>query len=67
MRAHGLAEANGLQQALQGRGGHRAVERMIGDGLQSRQDGRRATEVAVAARALNRMLGLGRPKYVRFA
>jgi Transposase DDE domain len=42
-------------------------ERVIGDGLRSRADERRATEVAVAARALNRMLELGRPKYVRIA
>ena len=40
---------------------------MIGDGLRSRTDERRATEVAVAARALNRMLKLGRPSYVRIA
>ena len=40
---------------------------MIGDGLRSRTDERRATEVAVAARALNRMLELGRPNYVRTA
>jgi len=39
----------------------------IGDGLRSRTDDRRATEVDVAARALNRMLELGRPNYVRTA
>jgi len=37
---------------------------LIGDGLRSRKDERRATEVAVAACALNRMLALGRPTYV---
>jgi hypothetical protein len=42
-------------------------KRVIGDGLRSRTDERRATEVAVAARALNRMLELGRPNYVRIA
>jgi hypothetical protein len=42
-------------------------KRMIGDGLHSRTDRRRATEVAVAVRALNRMLELGRPHYVRTA
>jgi Transposase DDE domain len=42
-------------------------KRVIGDGLRSRTDERRATEVAVAARALNRMLELGRPSYVRIA
>ncbi|WP_222128192.1 IS5 family transposase [Roseomonas gilardii] len=40
-------------------------KRVIGDGLRSRIDGRRATEVAIAVAALNRMLELGRPDYVR--
>ena len=40
-------------------------KRVIGDGLRSRTDGRRATEVAIAVAALNRMLELGRPEYVR--
>ena len=42
-------------------------KQVIGDGLRSRTDRRRATEVDVAVRALNRMLELGRPKYVRIA
>ena len=42
-------------------------KRVIGDDLRSRTDGRRATEVAIAADVLNRMLDLGRPKYVRIA
>ena len=42
-------------------------KRVIGDGLRSRTDERRATEVEVAAHALNRMLELGRPSYVRIA
>ena len=42
-------------------------KQVIGDGLRSRTDERRATEVAVAAQALNRMLELGRPNYVRIA
>jgi hypothetical protein len=42
-------------------------KRVIGDGLRSRTDGRRATEVAIAADVLNRMLDLGRPSYVRTA
>jgi Transposase DDE domain len=42
-------------------------KRVIGDALRSRTDRRRATEVAVAARALNRMLELGRPESVRVA
>jgi DDE family transposase len=42
-------------------------KQVIGDGLRARTDERRATEVAVAAHALNRMLELGRPSYVRIA
>ena len=40
-------------------------KRVIGEGLRARTDRRRATEVDVAVRALNRMLELGRPSYVR--
>ena len=40
-------------------------KRVIGDGLRSRTDRRRATEIAIAVGALNRMLELGRPDYVR--
>ena len=40
-------------------------KRVIGDGLRSRTDRRRATEVAIAVSALNQMLELGRPEYVR--
>jgi len=47
--------------------GHWAYKRVIGDGLRSRTEERRATEVAVAAHALNHMLELGRPSYVRIA
>ncbi len=42
-------------------------KRVIGDGLRFRTDGRQATEVAIAAEVLNRMLDLGRPEYVRIA
>ncbi|MGE0853100.1 MAG: IS5 family transposase [Hyphomicrobiaceae bacterium] len=42
-------------------------KQVIGDGLRSRMDGRRATEVDVAVHVLNRMLELGRPSYVRIA
>jgi hypothetical protein len=42
-------------------------KQVIGDGLRSRADERRVTEVAVAAHALNRMLELGHPSYVRIA
>jgi hypothetical protein len=40
-------------------------KRVIGGALRSRTDERRATEVAIAVRALTRMLELGRPEYVR--
>jgi hypothetical protein len=40
-------------------------KRVVGDGLRFRTDGRQATEVALAADVLNRMLDLGRPEYVR--
>ena len=42
-------------------------KQVIGDGLRSRTDQRRATEVDVAVHALNRMLDLGRPSSVRVA
>ncbi len=42
-------------------------KRVIGDALRSHTDGRQAAEVAIAVRALNRMLELGRPEYVRLA
>jgi hypothetical protein len=40
-------------------------KRVIGDSIRSRTDETEATEVAIAARALNRMLESGRPNYVR--
>jgi len=42
-------------------------KQVIGDELRAHTDERRATEVAVAVHALNRMLELGRPSYVRVA
>ena len=42
-------------------------KRVIGDGPRSRTGGRQATEAAIAADALNRMLDLGRPEHVRIA
>ena len=40
-------------------------KRVIGDTLRSRTDQTEATEVAIAAAALNRMLEFGHPNYVR--
>jgi len=42
-------------------------KQVIGDGLRSRTDPRRATEVDIAVHTLNRMLDLGRPISVRVA
>jgi len=42
-------------------------KQVIGDELHAHTDERRATEVAVAVHALNHMLDLGRPSYVRVA
>ncbi len=42
-------------------------KRVIGDSLRSRTDETESTEVAIAARALNRMLEFGRPNYVRIS
>jgi hypothetical protein len=42
-------------------------KRVVGDGLRFQTDGRQATEVAIAADVLNRMLELGRPEYIRTA
>jgi hypothetical protein len=38
---------------------------VIGDALRSRTDDIEATEAAIAARVLNRMLDFGRANYVR--
>jgi Transposase DDE domain len=42
-------------------------KRVIGDGLRSQTDRRRATEVAIAISALNRIFELGRSKSIRIA
>ena len=42
-------------------------KRVIGDALRARTDESEATEVAIAAAALNRMLEFGRPNYARIA
>ena len=41
------------------------TDHLLGDGLRSQTDGRQASEVAIAADVLNRMVELGRPEYVR--
>jgi hypothetical protein len=42
-------------------------KRVIGDALRCRTDATEATEIAIAAAALNRMLEFGCPRYVRIA
>ena len=42
-------------------------KRVVGDGLRSRTDGRRATEVAIAANVLDRILDFGRLEQARVA
>ena len=42
-------------------------KRVIGNGLRSRTDCRRGTEIALAVGVLNQMLELGRPEYIRLA
>jgi len=42
-------------------------KQVIGDELRAHTEERRASEVAVTVHALNRMLDLGRPSYVRVA
>jgi Transposase DDE domain len=63
----GWQKASGYTKRARAEAAIARWKRVIGDGLRSRTDERRATEVAVAARALNRMLELGRPNYVRIA
>ena len=61
----GWQQASGYNQRARVKAAIGRYKWVIGDGLHSRTDRSRATEVAVAVRALNRMLELGRPHYVR--
>jgi len=60
-----LSIANTLDQISPPTACH--APQVIGDGLRFHSDQARATEVAVAAQVLNRMLDLGRPNSVRVA
>ena len=67
---HGRAvwqKASGYTKRARAEAAIGRFKQVIGDGLRSRTDGRRATEVNVAVHALNRMLELGRPISVRIA
>jgi hypothetical protein len=63
----GWQKASGYNRRALAEAAMSRYKRVIGDTLRSRTDRRRATEVAIAARALNRMLELGRPESVRVA
>jgi hypothetical protein len=63
----GWQKASGYNRRALAEAAMSRYKRVIGDALRSRADRRRATEVAIAVRALNRMLELGRPNYVRIA
>ena len=61
----GWQKASGYKARARAEAAISRYKRVIGDGLHSRTDRRRATEVNVGVHALNRMLDLGRPNYVR--
>ncbi len=63
----GWQKASGYNRRALAEAAISRYKRVIGGALRSRTDGRQATEVAIAARALNRMLELGRPESVRVA
>ncbi len=63
----GWQKASGYNTRARAEAAIGRFKRVIGDGLRSRTDKRRATEVDVAVHALNRMLELGRPISVRIA
>lgn len=60
-----LQKASGYTKRARAEAAISRFKRVIGDGLRSRTDRRRATEVDVAVHALNHMLELGRPISVR--
>ncbi len=58
-------KASGYTKRVRAEAAIGRFKQVIGDGLRSRTDRRRATDVDVAVYALNRMLALGRPISVR--
>jgi hypothetical protein len=61
----GWQKASGYNARARAEAAISRYKRVIGDGLHSRTDRRRATEVNVGVHALNHMLDFGRPNYVR--
>ncbi len=66
-RRMGWQKAAGYNRRARAEAAVGRFKRVIGDGLRSRTDRRRATEVNVAVHVLNRMLEFGRPRSVRVA
>ncbi len=60
-------KASGYTKRARAETGMARFKQVIGDGLRSHTDERRAAEVEVAVHVLNRMLELGRPNSVRIA
>ena len=58
-------KASGYNQRAKVEASVGRYKRVISDALRSRTAQNEPTEVAIGAAALNRMLGLGRPNYVR--
>jgi hypothetical protein len=63
----GWQKASGYNRRALAEAAISRYKRVIGDTLRARTDPGQATEVAIAVRALNRMLALGRPESVRLA
>jgi hypothetical protein len=61
----GWQKASGYNQRAKVETSIGRYKQVVGDGLRFRKDDRRATEVGIAVTMLNRMLTLGRPRYVR--
>ena len=61
----GWQKASGYTKRARAETAISRYKRVIGDELRSHTEERRATEMDVAVHVLNRMLELGRPKYVR--
>ena len=64
-RPHGWQKASGYNRRAKVEAAIGRWKQVIGDGLRSRIDEPRSTEVEIGVYALNRMPDLGRPNYVR--
>ena len=62
-----MAEASGYKIRARAEAAIGRFKQVIGDGLRSRTDQRRKTEVDIAVHALNRMLDFGRRLSIRIA